>query len=71
MYKLCKFVKTGHMNIPTIDLPRVVVIGVGFAGLRLARQINSNHYQVVLIDKNNYHTFQPLLHLLFLLLTEY
>ena len=50
------------MNIPTIDLPRVVVIGAGFAGLRLARQINSNHYQVVLIDKNNYHTFQPLLY---------
>jgi len=50
------------MNIPTIDLPRVVVIGAGFAGLKLARQINSNHYQVVLIDKNNYHTFQPLLY---------
>lgn len=50
------------MNIPTIDLPRVVVIGAGFAGLKLARQINSNHYQVVLVDKNNYHTFQPLLY---------
>lgn len=50
------------MNIPTIDLPRVVVIGAGFAGLKLARQINSNNYQVVLIDKNNYHTFQPLLY---------
>lgn len=50
------------MNIPTIDLPRLVVIGAGFAGLKLARQINSNNYQVVLIDKNNYHTFQPLLY---------
>ena len=50
------------MNIPTIDLPRIVVIGAGFAGLKLARQINSNNYQVVLIDKNNYHTFQPLLY---------
>lgn len=50
------------MNIPTIDLPRVVVIGAGFAGLKLARQINSNDYQVVIIDKNNYHTFQPLLY---------
>ena len=50
------------MNIPTIDLPRIVVIGAGFAGLKLARQINTSYYQVVLIDKNNYHTFQPLLY---------
>lgn len=50
------------MNIPTIDLPRIVVIGAGFAGLKFVRQINSKHYQVVLIDKNNYHTFQPLMY---------
>ena len=50
------------MNIPDIDLPRVVVIGAGFAGLKLARQINAQQYQLVLIDKNNYHTFQPLLY---------
>ena len=50
------------MNIPDIDLPRVVVIGAGFAGLKLARQINTNFYQLVLIDRNNYHTFQPLLY---------
>ena len=54
-----KFVE---MNIPDIDLPRVVVIGAGFAGLKLARQINTKHYQLVLIDKNNFHTFQPLLY---------
>ena len=50
------------MNIPEIDLPRVVIIGAGFAGLQIARNINNDHYQVVLIDKNNYHTFQPLLY---------
>ncbi|UKN00695.1 NAD(P)/FAD-dependent oxidoreductase [Paracrocinitomix mangrovi] len=50
------------MNIPDIDLPRVVVIGAGFAGLKLARQIDTRFYQLVLIDKNNYHTFQPLLY---------
>jgi NADH dehydrogenase len=50
------------MNIPDIDLPRVVVIGAGFAGLKLARQINTKYYQLVLIDKNNFHTFQPLLY---------
>ncbi|OIQ35964.1 MAG: FAD-dependent oxidoreductase [Crocinitomix sp. MedPE-SWsnd] len=50
------------MNIPDIDLPRIVVIGAGFAGLKLARQINTKYHQLVLIDKNNFHTFQPLLY---------
>ena len=50
------------MNIPDINLPRVVVIGAGFAGLKLSRKINTNFYQLVLIDKNNFHTFQPLLY---------
>ena len=50
------------MNIPDVNLPRVVVIGAGFAGLKLSRNINTNVYQLVLIDKNNFHTFQPLLY---------
>lgn len=50
------------MNVPEIDLPRIVVIGCGFAGLKFTHHIDSNQYQIVLIDKNNYHTFQPLLY---------
>ncbi len=50
------------MNIPDIDLPRVVVIGGGFGGLKLAKCLNTNLCQVVLFDSNNYHTFQPLLY---------
>ena len=50
------------MNIPNIDLPRIVVIGCGFAGLKFSKKIDSKKYQVVLLDKNNYHTFQPLLY---------
>src|SRR5215210_5168700 len=40
---------------------KVVIIGAGFAGLRLARKLN-NHpgFEVLLIDKFNYHQFQPL-----------
>lgn len=50
------------LNIPNIDLPRVVIIGSGFAGLKFARTINGKLFQTVLIDKENYHTFQPLMY---------
>lgn len=50
------------MNIPDLSIKRVVVIGAGFAGLNLAKKLNKQNLQVVLIDKNNYHTFQPLLY---------
>jgi len=50
------------MNIPDLDLPRVVILGGGFAGLKLARKLKTKHVQVVLFDKNNFHTFQPLLY---------
>ncbi|HAD14612.1 MAG TPA: FAD-dependent oxidoreductase [Saprospirales bacterium] len=50
-----------NFNIPDTDQKRVVVIGGGFAGLTVARQLASNKaFQIVLIDKNNYHQFQPL-----------
>jgi len=50
------------MNIPKIDKPRIVVVGCGFAGLKFCKNIDGGKYQVVLIDKRNYHTFQPLLY---------
>lgn len=50
-------------NIPEVeDKKRVVIIGGGFAGLELAKKIDKKQYQVVLIDKNNYYQFQPLLY---------
>ena len=41
---------------------RVVIVGAGFAGLTLAKKLSGRYFQVVLIDKNNYHQFQPLLY---------
>ena len=41
---------------------RVVIVGGGFGGLKLARKLNDRDFQVVLLDKNNYHLFQPLLY---------
>jgi NADH dehydrogenase len=50
------------MNIPQTNLPRVVIVGGGFAGLALAKGLERKKIQVVLLDKHNYHTFQPLLY---------
>lgn len=51
------------LNIPQSNLPRVVIIGGGFGGLKLMKKlIKTKQFQAVLIDKRNYHTFQPLLY---------
>ncbi|TCI90035.1 NAD(P)/FAD-dependent oxidoreductase [Tenacibaculum sp. M341] len=50
------------MNIPQTSFPRVVIVGGGFAGLAVARGLENKDVQVVLLDKHNYHTFQPLLY---------
>lgn len=51
------------LNIPQSDLPRVVIVGGGFGGLRLLRKlVKTKKFQIVIIDKRNYHTFQPLLY---------
>ena len=47
-------------NIAESSNKRIVIIGGGFGGLKLARDLSNSDYQVVLIDKNNYHQFQPL-----------
>ena len=48
------------INIPESNHPRVVIVGGGFGGLMLARQLAKSDLQVVLIDRNNFHQFQPL-----------
>ena len=50
------------MNIPVTDLPRVVIIGGGFGGVSLVRHLEKKLFQLVMLDKRNYHTFQPLLY---------
>jgi NADH dehydrogenase len=49
------------LNIPQTNQKRIIIIGAGFGGLQLAQSLAGNEdFQVVLIDKNNYHQFQPL-----------
>lgn len=50
------------MNIPRSSSPRIVIIGGGFGGVALAQKLSKKEVQVVLLDKNNYHCFQPLLY---------
>lgn len=47
-------------NIPEPSNKRLVIVGGGFAGLKLARKCAPKNIQIVLIDRNNYHQFQPL-----------
>tara|TARA_R110002072_G_scaffold267486_1_gene426449 strand:- start:2905 stop:4302 length:1398 start_codon:yes stop_codon:yes gene_type:complete len=56
----CKI--TDEICLPDSDLPRVVIIGGGFAGLALVEKLKHKEVQVVLFDKNNFHQFQPLLY---------
>jgi NADH dehydrogenase len=48
------------VNIPSTSQKRVVIIGGGFGGLTLAKALRNSDFQVVILDKHNYHAFQPL-----------
>lgn len=48
--------------LPDSSLPRVVVIGGGFAGISLVKKLKNKPVQIVVLDKNNFHQFQPLLY---------
>src|SRR5690349_15612735 len=50
------------LGIPRTSLKRVVIIGGGFAGIKLIKKLSTQTFQLVLIDKNNYHVLQPLLY---------
>ncbi len=52
----------GLTKIADLGKPRVVIVGGGFGGLALAKELANAPVQVVLIDKQNYHVFQPLLY---------
>jgi len=49
-------------NLPKTEKKRVVIVGGGFGGLKLANKLRGSNFQVVLIDRNNYHQFPPLIY---------
>ena len=49
-------------NIKRDEQPRVVIVGGGLGGLHLAQSLRNTDFQVVLVDKNNYNQFPPLIY---------
>lgn len=53
---------TSRTRIEDLNKPRIIVIGGGFGGMELINKLEGCGAQVVLFDKYNHHTFQPLLY---------
>lgn len=49
---------TNHSN----KIPLVVIVGGGFGGIELAKRLRNKPVQILMLDRHNYHTFQPLLY---------
>lgn len=52
----------GPSGNPISRAPHVVIIGAGFGGLEAAKQLTKNGVEITMVDRNNYHLFQPLLY---------
>lgn len=50
------------LTTTTAGTPRIVIIGGGFGGIQLAKNLKKAKAEVLMLDKHNYHTFQPLLY---------
>lgn len=55
---VCLFARIIKMN----ERKKIIIVGAGFAGLALLRKLKNRPFDITLIDKNNYFTFQPLLY---------
>ena len=44
------------------DQKHVVIVGAGFGGVRLAKELAKENVHITLVDRHNYHLFQPLLY---------
>lgn len=50
------------VNIPQTKKKRVIIVGGGFGGMKLANELKKSGFQIVLMDRNNYHQFLPLIY---------
>lgn len=49
-------------HFPKSTKTRIVIVGGGFGGIELAKKLKDKDVEVMMLDKHNYHTFQPLLY---------
>ncbi|WP_340153626.1 NAD(P)/FAD-dependent oxidoreductase [uncultured Marivirga sp.] len=54
--------KPNSFKIPNTNQKRIIIVGGGFAGITMAKKFAGKDVQIVLLDRHNYHTFQPLLY---------
>ena len=57
-----RVVLVGHLAVVSGNRPRVLILGGGFAGVGAAQKLEHADADVVLVDRHDYHTFQPLLY---------
>lgn len=53
---------TERSAFDALTYPTVVIVGGGFGGIELVQRLSGKPFKVILLDKNNYHCFQPLLY---------
>src|SRR5881409_659554 len=58
----CRMTEGGASASAKSVRPRVVVLGGGFGGLGAARKLEKADVEVVVVDANDYHSFQPMLY---------
>lgn len=51
-----------EQHFPKSSKTRIVIVGGGFGGIELAKKLRDKEIEVIMVDKHNYHTFQPLLY---------
>ena len=49
-------------RLERFDLYKIIIVGAGFAGVQAAKGLATSSFEVTIIDKHNYHLFQPLLY---------
>ncbi|HRH57785.1 MAG TPA: NAD(P)/FAD-dependent oxidoreductase [Chitinophagales bacterium] len=62
MYIVNQNYTTLDLKIPSTGQKRIVIIGGGFGGIEVAKHLRNQDIQIVMLDKHNYHCFQPLLY---------
>jgi NADH dehydrogenase len=57
-----EILKYNPMENQVNNLPKIIIIGGGFGGIQFSKKLKKQAVEVLMLDKHNYHTFQPLLY---------